>query len=228
MMKYIALGTDCKEFFNYDGKPLPIRPLSTYELDRVFIQAVEGVSSFIFDSVIKLKLGLVKSEQEIDLNKNNYRDLLTYFNEIDYWTVYFAMKDFQPEDFSMPDFSKEFRDEFEDWDENKPKGYYCVRKMKYVHRLSSDIMSMTIQPSEQLVEVMTNTDGKTLASLIHRFHQPLASEAWKLTPLQVSFIYYTRDGAPIMLKSIKDLPGITRAPLKDIMQKFKDMGMTDG
>lgn len=228
MLRYIALGTDCKEYFNYDGKPLPIRPLSTYETDCVFIKAVEGVSTFIFNKVIKLKLGLIKYEQEIDLNKNNYKDFLTYFNEIDYWTVYFAMKDFQSEEFSMPDYSKEFCEEFDDWEENKPKGYYLVRKMKHVHELSNNIISMTIQPPEELVEVITNIEGKTLASLVHKFHQPLASEAWKLTPLQVAFIYYTRDGAPIMFKSVDELPGITRGKLKDVMKKFKDFGMTDG
>lgn len=228
MFKHIALGTDCKEYFNYDGKPLPIRPLSTYELDSIFLKAVEGVSTFIFDKVIKLKLGLIKSEQEIDLTKNNYKDFLAYYNEIDYWTVYFAMKDFQPEEFSMPDYSKEFREDYDDWEEDKPKGYYHVRNMKYVHKLSTDIMSMTVQSPEELVKIITNTKGRILASLIHRFHQPLASEAWKLTPLQVSFIYYTREGAPIMLKNIDELPGITRGKMKDVMQKFKDLGMIDG
>lgn len=228
MLRYIALGTDCKEYFNYDGKPLPIRPLSTYELDQAFLKAVEGVSPFIFNNVVKFKLGVIKDEREVILNKNNYRDFLTYFNEIDYWTVYFAMKDFQPEEFSMPDYSEEFRNEYKDWDEDKPKGYYLVKKMKYVHKLSNDIMSMTVQPLEELIEVLTNSEGKTLASLVHRFHQPLVSEAWKLTPLQIAFIYHTREGAPIMLKSVDELPGIKGGSLKDVMQKFKDLGMTDG
>ena len=223
MLKYIALGTDCKEYFNYDGKPLPIRPLSTYELDEVFVQSVEGVSPLIFESVLKVKMGLLEDTKDIDINKNNYRDFLLYYNEIDYWTVYYAMKDFQEEKFSMPDFDGEFKD-FKNWDKDKPKGYFIVKKMKHVHQMSKDITSMTVQPIEKLIEVLTNADGKTLATMIHRFHQPLASEAWKLTPLQTSFIIYSRPDAPYIVKTVEELPGIKRGNLKDITDKLREMG----
>lgn len=228
MIKYIALGTDCKEYFNYDGKPLPIRPLSTFELDQAFLKAIEGVSPLIFDSVIKLKLGVIEDDKQINFDKNTYKDFLKYYNEIDYWVVYFSIKDFQEEDFSFPDFDGEFADKFDDWKEDKPKGYYLVRNMKYVHKLSSDIIQMTSQPVEKLMEVLANAEGKVLATMVHSFHQPLASEAWKLTPLQTTFIFYTRPGAPQILKNVEDLPGIKRGTIEDITKQLINMGLIDG
>lgn len=228
MLKYIALGTDCKEYFNYDGKPLPIRPLSSYELDQAFLKAVEGVSPLIFESVIKLKIGIITDDKDIKINKNSYIDFLKYYNQIDYWIVYYAMKDFQDEDFSMPDYASEFKDEFEDWKPRTQKGFYIVRKMKYVHQISKDIMSMTAQPAEKMVEILTNSRGKVLATMVHKFHQPLVSEAWKLTPLQTSFIFYSRPNAPQILKSVDELPGIKRGSIEEITEQMKSWGLING
>jgi len=226
MIKYIALGTDCKEYFFYDGKPLPIRPLSSYELDQVFLKAAEGVSPLIFDNVINLKLSL--KDKEIEINKNNYKDFMIYYNEIDYWTAYFAIKDFQEEDFQIPDYEEEFKDEFEDWKVENPKGYYLVRKMKYVHEISRDVTNMTFRPPEELTEVLTNAEGKTLATLVHQFHQPLNSKAWKLTPLQTYFILYTRPGAPQILKSVEELPGIKKGKYSDVLKQLEALGFING
>jgi len=227
MIKYIQLGTDCKEYFFYDGKPLPIRPLSSYELDQAFLKAVEGVSPIIFESVINLKLNL-KEDIDIKLNKNNYKDFMSYYNEVDYWIVYFAMKDFQEEDFSFPDYEGKFREEFEDWDMKKPTGYYYVRKMKYVHDISKDISNMSSQSPDKLMEILINAEGKTLATLVHKFHQPLNSKAWKLTPLQTYFIYYSRPGAPQIVKTVEELPGIKKGKYSDILKQLEAMGLVNG
>lgn len=228
MLKYIALGTDCKEYFNYDGKPLPIRPLSTYELDQAFLKAVEGVSPLIFNTIIKMKLDVLDENYFIDLDKNNYKEFVKYYNESDYWIVYSAIKDFQDESFSLPDFDCEYEQDYDDWNPEKPKGYYLVRKMKYIHQLSKDIMSMSSRPAEEMVEVLTNSDGKILASMVHKFHQPLASQAWKLTPLQVSFIFYSRPNAPQILKSVDELPGFKRGTIQEITEQMKGWGLIDG
>lgn len=227
MLKYITLGTDCKEYFFYDGKPLPIRPLSSYELDQAFIKAVESVSPLIFSSVMNLKLN-IKENIDIKLDKNNYKDFMSYYNEVDYWIVYFAIKDFQEEDFSFPDYGREHEEDFEDWDPKKPIGYYYVRKMKYVHEISKDVMSMTSQPPDKLMEVLTNASGKALATLVHVFHQPLNSKAWKLTPLQIHFILYSRPGAPYVVKSVEDLPGVKKGKYSDIMKQLEALGYTNG
>lgn len=223
MLKYIKLGTKAKEFFNYDGNPLPIRPLSTYELDQAFVMAVEGISPLIFDAVISSKLDVYES-QEIIITKDNYKAFLEYYSEIDYWVVYFAMKDFQDEEFSMPDYSGEFKDDFVDWDVEKPKGYYMVRNMKYIHKIARDIKNMTEQPVESLMEILKNKEGQLLATMVHAFHVPLASEAWQLTPLQTDFIYYTRPGAPVIVDDIKDVPGIKGGTLEDITNQLREFG----
>ena len=228
MIKYIALGTDCKEYFNYDGKPLPIRPLSTFELDQAFLKAIEGVSPLIFDSVIKHKLGIVDDSKQIKFDKNTYKDFLKYYNEIDYWVVYFSIKDFQEENFSFPDFDGEYSQKFDNWKEDNPKGYYQVKSMKYIHKLATDIIQMTSQPVEKLMEVLANSEGKVLATMVHSFHQPLASEAWKLTPLQTTFIFYTRPGAPQVLKDVQDLPGIKRGKYQDIEKQLAALGFLNG
>lgn len=225
MIKYIALGTDCKEYFNYDGKPLPIRPLSTFELDQAFLKAIEGVSPLIFDSVIKLKLGIVDDNEQINIDKNTYKDFLKYYNEIDYWVVYFSIKDFQEEEFSFPDFDGEYTQQFDDWKEDNPKGYYFVKNMKYVHKIASDIIQMTSQPEEKVMEILSNSQGKVLATLVHSFHQPLASEAWKLTPLQTTFILFTRPGGPQLVKNIEELPGIKRGKYQDIKKQLAALGL---
>lgn len=224
MIKYISLGTDCKEYFNYDGKPLPIRPLSTYELDEILKKAVEGLSSIVFEKVVKLKLNVLDKKEEIKLDKNKYKDFLTYYNEVDYWTVYYAMKDFQSEKFSMPDYEGEFKDDFEDWVGNKPKGYYIVRKMKYVHKISDDIMNMTSPRMEELVSIIENDQGKILATIVHKLNTPLVSKAWELTPFQTKFLYYTRDGAPEIVESIDDVPGIKKGNFNEITKQLKEMG----
>ena len=227
LLKYIELGTSHKEWFNYDGQALPIRPLSSYELDQALLKAIqEGISQKALQSVIKIKLKLQDKDSKIDLNIEDYQDFLKYYNEIDYWVVFFAMKDFQPENFSLPDYNGEFEKEFDDWNENKEKGYYIVRKMKYIHKMAEDIINMTDQPVTKLIEVVTNTKGKILASCIHAFHQPLVSEAWKLTPLQQKFMLYSSPDSPTLLRDESELPGIKSGRLIDIVNQLKGMGFS--
>jgi len=228
ILKYIKLGTDYKEYFNYDGSPLPIRPLSTYELDEATQEALKGITPLVFESVVKVKLGVLEDDEDIDLEPYLYLDYLKYYNELDYWIVYFGMKDFQEKLFSVPDYDGTYKKDFLDWDESKPKGYYIVRKMKYVHRLSQDILTMTDTPTIKLVEFLYNNDSKVLASMVHAFHIPLTSEAWKLTPLQTKFIVYTRPGAPEILESIEDLPGIKGGTLEEISKQLGSMGFDVG
>lgn len=220
MLKYITLGTDCKEYFNYDGQPLPIRPLSTYEVDQIMVETVGKIHSSIFDSTIKFKLKII--DDEVELNKENYQSYLNFNAEIDYWTVYYGMKDFQPEEFSMPDYSGEFENKFEDWDEDKPKGYYIVRNMKYVHDIAKDVTNMTTRTTPEVLEILKNSNGIILATMLHRFHQPLASEAWKLTPLQTKFILYSRPDAPVEVNP-EDI-GFAGGTIKDLSEYLRGQG----
>jgi hypothetical protein len=227
IIKYIKLGTDAKEWFNYDGQALPIRPLSSYEIDEIMLKIIEdGIPPIVFKSVYKVKMNLLDENETIDINPQNYTYFFRYYNEIDYWTVYYGMKDFQDEDFSKPDYDEEYIDKYSDWDRANPKGYYIVREMKHVHDIAKDIRIMTSQPLLKLSSVLSNSDGKVLATMVHIFHQPLASKAWKLTPLQESFIYYSRRGAPQIIKDESELPGISGViSLKEVTEKLMQMGL---
>ena len=212
ILKYIKLGTNSKEWFNYDGDPLPIRPLSTYELDTILEKIIgEGITQKTFSSVYKIKHNLINKENVVITNKKDYLEFFHYLNEIDYWIVYYAMKDFQDEDFSKPNYDEE---------REYPNGYYIVKKMKFVHNLAEDIKFMTSQPLLKLRQVLMNNRGKILASTIHTYHVPLANEAWKLTPLQETFLRYSDPNAPAIIASEDELPGIKAGSLKDIAKQL--------
>ena len=212
ILKYIKLGTNAKEWFNYDGESLPIRPLSTHEMDSILEKIIrEGITQKTFSSVYKIKHKLIDKETVIITTKEDYLEFFHYLNEIDYWTVYYAMKDFQEEDFSQPNFKEE---------RHYPNGYYIVKEMKYVHQLAQDIQYMTSQPLIKLRQTLKNNRGKILASTIHTYHVPLANEAWKLTPLQESFLRYSDPSAPAIIISEDELPGIKAGSLKDIAKQL--------
>lgn len=221
ILKYIKLGTNAKEWFNYDGTPLPIRPLSSYEIDQIMETIIkEGITQSTFENIYKIKLDLAKKE-EVDLsNKTKYREYLHYLNEYDYWVVYHAMKDFQPEEFSQPDFDSQFMRKYDDWKENYPKGYYIIRSMKYVHKIAEDVIHMSSAPHKELVGILRTKSGKLLASIVYYSYTPLAHEAWKLTPLQQKFLIYSAPGAPIALESEDELPGIKEDTLVEIAKKL--------
>lgn len=223
ILKYIKLGTNAKEWFNYDGEPLPIRPLSTYELDLILEKIIrEGITQKTFSSIYKIKHNLIDKENVIPTKKEDYIEFFHYLNIIDFWTVYYAMKDFQPEKFSQPDFEGEFEDDT-DWHQNYPKGFFIVKKMKYVHKIAEDINYMTSQPLIKLRQILKNDRGKILASTVHIFHVPLTNEAWKLTPLQETFLVYSEPGAPTILESEDELPGIKSGSLKDIVKRLNSL-----
>ena len=115
ILKYIQLGTNAKEWFNYDGKPLPIRPLSTYEIDEITLTVIkEGITQSTFNCIIKLKLEIADAMDNKKISIEDYGEFVKYYNEIDYWIVYHAMNDFQPEKFSMHDIEGEFSYNFKD------------------------------------------------------------------------------------------------------------------
>lgn len=225
ILKYIKLGTSSKEWFNYDGCALPIRPLSTYEMDEVLGKIIkEGITQPTFNSIYKIKFNLFSIDEKVKITQKNYLEFFKYLNIIDYWMVFYSMKDFQNEDFSKPDYSEEFRDEFDDWTEDTPKGFFIVRKMKFVHLLAKDIQDMTTQPLVKLSQILKNKSGKILASMVFTYHVPLANEAWKLTPLQEDFLYYGDPKGPKLLEGEKDLPGIKAGTMKDIASQLAGMG----
>lgn len=101
-----------------------------------------------------------------------YVSIDRYYKEIDYWIVYYSMKDFQPEDFTIKD----------------------VREMRYVHDIALKVLNMSSADDRKIVEVINSVDGKRFGTMIFNFHVPITDEAWKTTPLQYRFCELISNG----------------------------------
>ena len=95
MIKHITYGTDEVFHFNYNGEQLPLRPISSYELDQCFFNALKGATKETAEIFLKLKMGLIKGTQKFNYDNELLSNLRDYFDNLDYWVVYYGMKDFQ-------------------------------------------------------------------------------------------------------------------------------------
>jgi len=165
MIKHITLGTDEVFHYNYFGEMLPLRPISSYELDDCFYRALIGATEQIAELVVKLKLGQIKKDQEIPIDNKKLAELKRYFDALDYWIVYYGMKDFQEETFSILD----------------------VKKMRSVHAISMEILTYSYQPKEVIQEIVRDEAGKNIATIIFTLNVPLGKLS-ELTKLQRDFL----------------------------------------
>jgi len=184
VIKHITLGTNEVLYYPYaEGKqPLPLRPISSFEFDQCLYKALEYAPSRISEFVIKFKLGLIKKDQNIDISDEGYVRLQEYSDRLDYWIVFYAMKDFQNENFSKPDYSTE---------ETHPKGYYEILKMKEVHEISEFIMRTSHRTKEVIEEIFIDEAGREVAYLYFYLKVPLA-EMSKMTKLQRDYLIYSK------------------------------------
>lgn len=185
ILKHIKLGINEVIYFDYEGQPLSLRPITSLEMDESFYKALSYTPTKIAKFVVELKLSIIKPLEALELSNEGYAALQKYFNDINYWFVYHGMKDFQDEEFKEPDYSK---------DEQFPKGFYMVQKMNYVHEIANLILTHSNAPKEVIKEVIKTTEGKTLGTLIFYLNVPLTDESWKLTRIQKSFLYYSKLG----------------------------------
>lgn len=183
IIKHITLGT--KEIFyypyNYGKEPLPLRPISSFELDQCIYNSLENCSNEnVISFIIKFKLGIIKGDENIELSPDAYKELLKYYNEIDYWIIYYGMKDFQDISFSTPDF-----------DIGIPNGINKIREMKEIHEIASFILSASTQNEDVIKEIFSDPSGRDIAEIIIYLKIPLTSFS-KLTKLQKNYLIYSR------------------------------------
>ena len=180
MINHITLGTKEVFYFDYNGEQLPLRPISSYELDQCFYYSLIFADSEVSDFVIKLKLGIINPQAKIDIDNSKYAEIKKYFDSLDYWIVYYGMKDFQ--DF---DFQKET---------NKiPNGIEIVKEMDFVHEISSEILSYSYQPKEVIKEIIKDEEGKLIATVVFNLNVPLSDFA-SMTKLQRDFLILSKIG----------------------------------
>ena len=183
-LKYVKLGINETIYYDYEGNQVPLRPITSIELDDCFFRGLKFAPTNIAKFVVELKLGIAKPKGVINLSNEGYAELVQYYRSVNYWIVYHAMKDFQEEWFKEP--SNE--------DQEIPKGYYKVLEMRHVHEMSRLVLSHSTAPEEVIKEVIKTKRGKVLGTLVFNLNVPLTDQAWKLTDLQKQFLYYTKTG----------------------------------
>ena len=181
-LRHIKLGVNEVFYYDYDGNALPLRPISSYELDDCFYKALDFATQKVADLVIKLRLSLIEKSEEVDFTNEDYLSLQKHYDAISYWAVFHSMKDFQDEDFSIPI--------YED-DELLPKGIFQIRKMNYIHDIANIIVNASYRPKEFIKQIIKDDIGKEVAYLVLYFNVPIANID-KITRFQRDFLIYSK------------------------------------
>ena len=176
LLKYIRLGIQSRDFFSYDDQMITLRPLTSEELDEAAECALGQATPELVEFLIQVKLGKIDllSKESKPIVDHLYKEIHAYYNLLDYYIVYHAMKDFMPNDFSDED----------------------VKQMHDIHKIADKVMAISHAKRELIDEVIATPEGKRLADIIYIFHVPITDAAWKLTPLQTDFLSLSHPDAP--------------------------------
>ena len=221
VLKHIKLGVNEVLYYPYnEGKePLPLRPISSLEFDECFYKSLEFAPSNIAELVIKLKLGLIDKNRNINISDSGYIKLQKFYDSIDYWIVYFAMKDFQDEWFQEPDYSAE---------KTHPKGFTQILKMKEVHEIASYILDSSYQKREVIEEIFTDETGREVAYLYFYLNVPLADIS-SMTKLQRDYLIHAKGALRRISAGKKKEAGYVISGQKMTVKEFLDkMGVSYG
>jgi len=222
ILRHIKLGISERLYYDYRGEALPLRPISSWEYDQCFSRSLKYATKETAEILVKTKIDLIDLKKEIDLNNELYSQFFNFYNEVDYWIVYFSMKDFQSEDFSKPDFNRQFSVDFEDYESFLPKGFYIIKRMDFVHKISAFIMNASTRPIEVLREVIKSDSGKVLATIHYNLNVPITDKAWEITPLQSKFIVLSHPDALKHYDDTDELPGFKSGmTAKEILKKVR-------
>lgn len=204
MIKHISLGTNEVFYYNYFGEQLPLRPISTFELDECFYNALAFAETEIAELVVKLKLRLISPKTQVKIDNKKYAELQKYHNSLDYWIVFFAMKDFQEEDFSKPI-------------AGSTNGFQQIKLMRDIHKIAKEVLDASYQPKDVIREIVKTSDGKIIASIVFNLNVPL-SEYSKITKLQRDFLVYSKTtGGKVRKISLSGEKGSIRKKLKKVV-----------
>jgi hypothetical protein len=213
IIKHITLGTSEVLYYPYNNgrEPLPLRPLSSFELDQCLFNSLANAPEKIAELVIKLRLKFIKPDQNINVSDEGYANLQKFYHLVDYWVVYYAMKDFQDEEFSKPNFETE---------NLIPKGFSSILKMNEVHEISNFVLDASIQPKEVIKEIVSDEYGKQIGYAVYFLKQPLA-QIKDLTKLQQSYLLYSK-GEVRKIDKTKDyiISGETMT-IEELLKRFR-------
>ena len=182
ILRHIKLGVKEVFYYDYDGNALPLRPISSYELDDCFYKALDYATPKVADLVIKLRLKLKEGNDEVDFSNEDYLSLQKHYDAISYWVVFHSMKDFQDEDFKIPIYEQE---------QLLPKGIFKIRKMNHIHDMANIIVNSSYRPKEFVKQIVKDELGREIAYLTLYFNVPLANIP-DITRLQREFLIYSK------------------------------------
>jgi len=181
-LRHIKLGVKEVFYYDYDGNALPLRPISSYELDDCFYKALRYATSNVVDLVLKIRLKLIDKADEVDFSNEDYLSLQRHYDAISYWAVFHSMKDFQNEDFTKPiSFNYEIL----------PKGIFQIRKMNHIHEIADIIVNSSYRPKEFIKQIIKDKNGQEIAYLVFYFNIPL-SNITDMTRLQRDYLIYSK------------------------------------
>ena len=181
-LRHIKLGVKEVFYYDYDGNALPLRPISSYELDDCFYKALKYATLDVANLVIKLRLKLIEKSEQVDFTNEDYLSLQQHYDAISYWVVFHSMKDFQDEDFKIPIFKN---------DEILPKGMFKIREMSHIHNIANIIVKSSYRPKEFIKEIIKDEYGKEIAYLTLYFNVPLSNIS-DITKLQKNYLIYSK------------------------------------
>jgi len=183
ILRHIKLGIDEVFYYDYNGQSLPLRSISSYEMDDCFYKSLKYSTKQTVEFIIKLRLKLIDDKEEVDIPPEEFLSLQKHYDTISYWVVYYSMKDFQNEDFS-----KHILDDDGDF---IPQGILTIRNMNYVHNIASFILDTSFKPKEILQEIIKDDEGLEIGYVVHYLNQPL-NKIGNLTKLQRDYLVHSK------------------------------------
>ena len=194
-LRHIKLGVKEVFYYDYDSNALPLRPISSYELDDCFYKALGYATANVVDLVIKLRLNLIEKSEQVDFSNEDYLSLQRHYDAISYWVVFHSMKDFQDEDFKKPILE----------DSNIfPKGLLEVRKMNHIHDMANIIINTSHRPKTLIKQLIKDKKGRNIGTLVFYLNIPLADFP-NMTRLQRDYlIYYKGEITKVVASEVKE------------------------
>lgn len=193
LIETIKKGIDLSLFFNSKMYgPIKYRPVSNEEIRKIMHRCIrskpEEVREFIADIKFRHKPKRDMPTKMVDI-------AIQALEEMDRWIVYYAVKDFQEE---------EWQHVHED---GKPFGYHLLSSPNCfleMGEMSGEILKATTRPKEEIRSLLKTDDGTLLAHAIWKLNVPLSDKLWKLTGSQLTFLIES-SGVVSEFKSLDEL-----------------------
>ncbi len=189
------------KYFFHDpsfSEAIPYRAITRYEHEIAKIEAMSNCSVPVMEFMADQAALTLEPIKTKELTAEEILEYQTYMFDLMVKIVYYGTRDFQ-----KPEYSEQvIKDSYMD-----------------VLGLSQEILNASIRPKEEVIQLINSIDGKNLLTIHYNLGVPLTDAAWKLTPLQVQFLYKGKIQATAPKKAA---PTITQEELSKDPEKVKE------